>query len=381
MTKLGKARRELLRVWHQGVDAVTAPLDDRRKRQHDATFTRRIRSWAGDRPATAKIALFLIHQPGRLAASILVTCAHLCDNGYAILLVSNSRLDDAGVDALRPLCWRMVERPNYGYDFGGYRDGVRILTEAGLDPDFLLILNDSVWFPTNPACRLLAAQEAQGLGYTGPVFVHTPEKRDNRHYQSFFLLVGRTGLQSPAFRDYWRDVRVSSEKRVVLKHGEKGFSQAMLRAGLGAPGPTTKDAVLAALAAQPNAVVRRTLAYASYRDAASLAEGAALLAAFAEDDGWRQSALGHIARTHRAASTMGMFVYATTHLLDLAFLKKRNVAAEFDGARWQYVRAVRNGDLPAPHPDIWAEILASRMDPGLTTDPSNPGRAAATQGA
>lgn len=365
-----KIRRELLRVWHQAYDIASIPADRFRQKKHDVDFPKRVHLLDGSQGVDRKVALFLIYQPGRVANSVLVTCGDLVARGFAILLVSNTPIDAADLERLKPLCWRIAIRPNFGYDFGGYRDGLRVIHEAGLDPDRLVILNDSIWYPTNPDCALLDRLETQGEAFTGPVFIGNAERSPaNRHFQSFFFLIRREALQSAAFLAYWRNGRVSSRKRVVLKQGEKGFSQAMFSGGFGGNPLPTRETLHKELSKQSNAFLYKTLCYASYADQSLLDEATALLRDDPEMPGWRGRALTHMWRAVSRHSPIGVFVYASMLLLDLGFLKKRSFSDVFDGMRWQYVRAVRNGDLPAPHPDVMEEILMSKMDGRLTTDP------------
>jgi len=56
--------------------------------------------------------------------------------------------------------WRVIERPNFGYDFGGYRDGILLLEAWGIAPERLLILNDSIWMPLAPNSTLIDRFEA-----------------------------------------------------------------------------------------------------------------------------------------------------------------------------------------------------------------------------
>lgn len=370
-----KVRRELLRIWYQIADPLGAPLDAWRRWRHDRRFASRVAVTDGACPARPKLALFLIHQPGTVSPTIALSCAELVRKGYAVLLVSNTPVAPDAVAALRPLCWKIAVRPNFGYDFGGYRDGLRLIREAGVEPQVLLILNDSVWFPTLPDSRLLDRLETGPDAFAGAVYVDNPRRGPaNRHFQSFLLVLRAEALRSAAFRRYWRHCRVSSTKRLVLRHGEKGFSQAMFAAGFGGTGHATAEVLGKALASQSDAFLRKTLSYAAYGDAALLAEARALLARGDAAD-WRARTLDHMARALATQSPIGVFVYASTLLLDLCFLKKRSFADTFDGMRWQYLRAVENGDLPALPPEIREEIQASRMNPAITTDPAQRARA------
>lgn len=114
----------------------------------------------------------------------------------------------------------------------------------------------------------------------------------------------------------------------------------------------------------------KTLDYSTHLEEANLLEACNLVRDYTDTDEWRKRALLHINSIPTTTQPMGVIPYACIKLLGFSFLKKSSFPPEHDGMRWQYLRAVKNGDLPAPHPDILAEIIASKMDPTITTDPS-----------
>ncbi len=382
MVPAWKARREVKRVWLKVFDRLTAPFERLVQLNYDANFPTHVRLTDGKIRPTAKLAIFFTYQPRGFAKSVFVSCEHLKDLGYTTLLVSSAPVSDADRDALLQTCWKIVERPNYGYDFGGYRDGVRVMQDAGLTPETLLIVNDSIWFPIADDSRMISNMEADDLWFNSPVFENKPGRnKKNQHFQSYLTLVKSKALRSAAFRDYWRDYRVSSRKRVVLLRGEKGFSQAMFKAGFGGDAPSTRSILIGHLHGQTNEFLCKTLQYAAYENDDLLIEARALLESYADNDDWRDAALVHMQKALVSTQPMGAFCYACIKLLNFSFMKKSSYPVVHDGMRWQYLRAVRNGDLPAPHPDVLAEIMASRMDAGQTTDPSNPGHVSAIHAA
>jgi hypothetical protein len=82
----------------------------------------------------------------------------------------------------------IVERPNFGYDFGGYRDGVWLIGKLGLRPREVLFLNDSVWFPILKNATLLAEMRATSQDYVGTQ-VFGDVTADGRKQGFFWLLL------------------------------------------------------------------------------------------------------------------------------------------------------------------------------------------------
>jgi Rhamnan synthesis protein F len=376
MTKL---RREVTRVLHRVEDALRAPLDALARAAHDRAFDPQAAAIAGQRPLTAKVAVLVTFQPRGMARSVFETCRFLDAAGYAVLLVANAPLAEGDLDPLLALCWQVLPRPNRGYDFGGYRDAIRCLGDLLPTRDSLLLVNDSIWLPIDARSGVLGDLQADPSPFAGVAL----EKRAGRskrrwHYQSFLLRFKPQALQSPVFRSYWTTMRLSDRKRVVLRHGEKGLSQAMFEAGLGGAGEATRSRFLTRLAQQDNGFLRRTLAYAAYEDPADLRECQSLLDRFSEGDAgpdaetWRRDTLQHMQRLLVWLPFPAVFGFAAIRLQEVAYMKKTSNLRVYNGMRWQYLRAVTNGDLPAPPPDILAEIQQSRMEPRLTTDPADP---------
>jgi len=57
-------------------------------------------------------------------------------------ILSLFALSKENKNLLLKYCWTLIERKNYGYDFGGYRDGVLFLSEKIRDLDKLKLDSD-----------------------------------------------------------------------------------------------------------------------------------------------------------------------------------------------------------------------------------------------
>ena len=369
MTKL---RREGTRVLHRVLDALRAPPDARARSAHDRAFDPQAAVLAGQKPLTAKVAVLVTFQPQGMARSVLETCRFLDRAGYAVLVVANAPLGGVDRDALLPLCWKVLPRPNRGYDFGGYRDAIRCLGDLLRSRDSLLLVNDSIWLPIDAGATMLDDLAADPAPFSGVALEKRAGRSQRRwHCQSFLLQFKAQALQSPAFRSYWQTMRLSDHKRVVLKHGEKGLSKAMFQAGLGGSGAATRARLLSRLAQQDNGFLRQTLTYAAYETPADLHQGQGLLDRYQDSKDWRRDTLQHMTRLMEWLPFPAVFGFAAIRLLGVAYMKKTNTLIVYNGMRWQYLRAVAAKDLPPPPPDILAEIQQSRMEPRLTTDPAD----------
>ena len=326
-----------------------------------------------------KVAVVLIFQPRGLARSLLLTLRYLVSCGYAPLVVSNAPLTDGSRAALAPLTWRIVERPNFGYDFGGYRDGILLLRRWGDAPERLIVMNDSIWMPLGETSDLVARLEAAEGDVVGG-FLHPDTIRARTgtlrrgFVESYLYLINAQALAAPGFWRFWTRFRVSSNKLNAIYRGERGFSQAMQDAGLSVTGIFTPAGLIERLRDVDPATLRRVLHYAAYTEPDLRAESKALLAATETTADWRAAVLDHIARTARRRRFNASFPFAAARLMGMDFLKKSagptgaGEANLHSAMRRQYLAAVRAGDLPAPFPEVRAEIEArDRLDPATAT--------------
>lgn len=229
---LWKIRREIKRIADQASRVTATARDGIRKPIYDATAPWRQKVTPGELALTDRVAVFVIFQPKGLSASILLTLRHLQQNRYSVLIVSNCPLRTEDRTTLAANAALVMERPNVGYDFGAYRDGIRHLWSLNHDLSRLVLMNDSTWFPLRCDDDSLARMEVLGADLAGHIFkTESEEKRGNDHVESHLLMISRRFWQSEDFRQFWSRYRMSDRRDNTIARGEKGFSQLALRRG------------------------------------------------------------------------------------------------------------------------------------------------------
>ncbi len=371
-----KVRREIRRIWTQisGLPRLLKSLpsrlsEGRRREEYERDFDRVTRLTEGAQPTRDRIAIFLIFQPKRLAPSVLETCRWLLSEGYAPFVVSNGPLNEAARDAIAAESWRLLERPNFGYDFGGYRDGIRLLWRWNLAPERLIVMNDSVWLPMVPDLMnrleaLVPAADIVGLLQDEKVKHDTEGGKESarRHIESYFYLMTPAALAHSEFRAFWQNYKMTDFKPLTIKYGELRFSQSMMASGLRLSALTRRGVFLERLGKQDDAFLLRTLRYASYGDP-DIARAAAQLAARSPDEpGWRAAAMDHIRRAVHRRRFNSCYPYASEQFFGTLFMKKSSETV-FAGMRDAYLRALEVGDMKPVPPAILAEIK-ERSGPG-----------------
>lgn len=196
---------------------------------------------------SAKVAIYVIFPKTDVLESHKVALKYFSENGYSPVVVSNTPLKRKDRQDLLSLSSLVIERPNYGYDFGAYRDGILAVTERFPAMEHLALFNDSVWFPLPDSMNWLTEAEALGKDYVGAASNYglirpKPEEfanfrlnystdRYNFHYCSFALLLSGRVIRSREFQKFWKRYPLTNDKKWTVKFGEIGLSKFIIRSG------------------------------------------------------------------------------------------------------------------------------------------------------
>lgn len=356
MKKPSKLKRELARLGQQIADLPERFLGPIARAKYEANRAQTVISTQGARDLTPKLAVFLLFQRGDLPASIKVTCDWLAENGYSVLCVANGGLTEVAKTALLPHVWRLIERPNFGYDFGGYREGILHLKTQKIAPETLLILNDSIWLPTRPHSDLITRLEAMPAPVAGLV-LNQRERAKGRYakagfVESYFYRISGDFASSDAFATYWNSLKITDDKRLTIQRGEKGFSRMLVETLVEFEALLTRASFAKRLATCGTDELTQYLRFAALptpdlRDLRDTALATNARAPMLE-------AIEAILKSHGPAGAFNIMALADQHL---DVLKKRP-APICQSGRAAYLAALRAGILPAPAPEILAEIEA-----------------------
>ena len=208
--------------------AIAAPIQ---RYLHDRSKAQNSRFTPGLQPRGAQLALYLLHQKDALLASTFETCQHLAAKGFSTLIVSNTPLAEADRQALAPYCFAMIERPNFGYDFGGYRDGVLWLLDNPGPVTRLLLLNDSVWFPTLPGEDFLAQLLASDCDLYGAIMSQRKRHVSDRYVQSYAFGFSGKLVGTALFKRYWQHLNLQSDREWTIRRCERKMTAVFRSAG------------------------------------------------------------------------------------------------------------------------------------------------------
>ena len=344
----------------------------RSTRDHDRLRPLLVQRQDGGQSPRPRIAAFLIFQSGQLPQSLLETCDVLAKQGYAVLVVSNGRLKPNARAALVPRVWRVLERPNLGYDFGGYREAVMHLWDEGLDPEELLVLNDSVWMIQSVFPDFLARMSSLDADVTGSVL---RSKKGMQWVESYFFQFRRSALRSPVFRQFWRDYRLIDSKYGVIRQGERGISVALAAGGLRIASLGGNAEFLDRMRLASDDELRLALKYAAPLAGSEGLRRKELVSEPPSPD-WRKRVIDHIGLVLDGSRVWSsQFPVAGERVMGYPFIKKSSEPVQNDW-REQILRAVRDKVVPAPSPAALTEIR-KRLEEGATEKPHWVARSAA----
>ncbi|MEP1201541.1 rhamnan synthesis F family protein [Tateyamaria sp.] len=214
---------------------------------YDLILSRKRIGYDGHLPWTDRIAIFVIFPSQGLLETHLDTVRHLAQNGYTAVVVSNLPLSKTDREQLLEACSCYIERPNFGYDFGAYRDGV-LSIQGRLDQlKRLVLINDSAWYPLPGKRNWVREAEDMGHDLVGATSNYGRPRRKsadimemeldhsldhrNFHFASYALSFGPDVITHAQFLAYWKKLRLDNDKKRVVRRGEIGLSQWILRNG------------------------------------------------------------------------------------------------------------------------------------------------------
>ena len=200
----------------------------------------------GARQFNKKICLYVIYPSSTECATQLLTIKSILNDSFSLIVVSNKTLTSQVREQILEQCSVLIERVNFGYDFGAYRDGILFLKHHGYlrDIEHLWLLNDSCWYPmSDRSWPQLALEKSSdfvgatsafglpknlGVSDSGAVTDYRVTSR-NFHYASYSLMISRKVVCDTRFIQFFCKLAISNNKRYTVRRGEIGLTQLILR--------------------------------------------------------------------------------------------------------------------------------------------------------
>ena len=215
-------RRTVIVAWRAG----PVLLNDTRERAGGAAH-RILKIQQGTTRTGRSLAIYAHFAPhGGVSEMVLAQLRHYAELGFRIIFVSAApSLSPDDFARLSTIVETVVQRRNFGLDFGAWSDALHAAVPAE-SWDELLLVNDSVVGPLVPLGPLFARLRSAGHGIFG--LTEGIERRP--HLQSYFVLA--RGVAATADLSlFLRNLSLSSYKSRTIRRGELGLTSTMQSRG------------------------------------------------------------------------------------------------------------------------------------------------------
>ena len=303
------------------------------------------------------LAIVLSYSARGISPWVYRTVQRLKKDSLHVLVVCNGGAKRVEVDKLKALEASYLLRPNWGYDFGGYRDALRLLDDLQIKPDEIILMNDSIEYPVLSGDDLIHSMRASGGDFVGAIHakphgVKAPAEAGVIF--SFLIWASARTVQSDAWRNFWRSYVMTGSKYATVRRGERALTQAMLAESLICKGIYTRDEFIEKAKELDAGELRIAIENGVFvDDEAFLNEATELLATKSND--WPALALDFIATVVTKRNFLYSFPYITHRYLKVPFLKRGSSAAQLAAYKTFY-RLEEQGLIP--------NSCASKIDSG-----------------
>lgn len=145
---------------------------------------------------------------------------------HNLILVSNFPLSPLQKAKLSEKCHVLIERKNFGRDFGAYKDGISYVRTHYPEVERLVLINDSLFFFRKSLDKLIS-------DLTAPYdFIGLTETQEfHYHVQSFMLSFGPAVIKHPTFQRFWDKYLPISTRYWAIHRGEVRLTRQLTKAG------------------------------------------------------------------------------------------------------------------------------------------------------
>ncbi len=224
-----------------------------------------LRLETGDHPDqdTSSIALYVHYSAtGQVSRMVLDQLGFLQRSGFAVVFITMAtRIPDADWQAVRQVCALVVQRANFGRDFGAWHDLMPEIRRRWPMPSELMLVNDSVLGPIHPLEPVLQTMRAGGDGFFGL----TESVQGGAHLQSYMLLA-RGSAAATDLMQFVQTLYVSHSKWLLVQLGEIRLARWMRRRGHRVAALFGYDRLIAAALSDPAERTRLTGSHVKLKD-------------------------------------------------------------------------------------------------------------------
>lgn len=259
----GTWKRVIYRAATVGQEVLAALPRDAMRAIRPVAVPLRMENGVRPEPDATQIALYVHYSPsGRVSEMVRSQLALLGQFGFAIVFISMAaRIPEEDWQAVRGLCALLIQRENFGRDFGAWHDVMPEVRRRWPHPDELMLANDSVLGPIHPLAPVIETMRAGGEG----LFGLTASLQGGPHLQSYLLLT-RGRMAAADLMMFLATLHVSHSKWLLVQMGEIQLGRWMRRRGHRVAAVFGYDRLVQAAVADPAERRRLMRSHAKLRD-------------------------------------------------------------------------------------------------------------------
>ena len=200
-----------------------------RERRRLAAYTTGITQVVEGQPAipTGIFCGFILFAPnGNLPQNVKHAVDAMRSAGINVIACLNAPISEESAKWLQSRVYQIVHRNNVGFDFGAYKDCVRLVTADQPDLQRFLFLNDSVFFIEDGLEQFFRDMIAD---YDSVAAFENWGDNTACHLQSFAVSVSGKVFFSQPFQQFWKQYTPISSRLHAIHEGEMKLSEAILK--------------------------------------------------------------------------------------------------------------------------------------------------------
>lgn len=360
-----KLRRETQRIINQLNGILSSSKEKKIRSYHDSNYWNILNFHENqNHKITKKIAIYLIYQPKNIAESTYHTIQHLANNGYSTLIVANHEIKPENIEKLLQNAWKLIERPNFGYDFGGYRDGIRYINELKIKVTHLVIINDSIWFPLYENDEMLTTMEDAEEDFIGVLehqrksrnFFSKSKPQEAPFYGSYFWMLKEKAINNLAFTNFWNKYNNTNSKYHTIRNGERKFTHAMKNGGVKNKALFKMDDLINWLNLLPNHEFKEKLKYITSHDPKLQTRLRQIENKYTNTKEWRLSASTIIQEIANRKNVLATAPTLTVENFKVGYFKKGSDGSGIHSINF-FIDCVNDNKINKPVDSVWREML------------------------
>jgi len=153
----------------------------------------------------------------RVEHYVLTYISALAKNGYNVIFVSTSRIQNDELSFLEKICKKVIMKKNTGFDFYSWKVGYKYISKKQIDK--LIFCNDSCYVSKNRLTSVL-----KKLSATSKDLCCITESYDYKHHlQSYFIFYSKKIVHSKEFKLFVDRIEEHSDRKKVVSKYELQF--------------------------------------------------------------------------------------------------------------------------------------------------------------